>query len=131
MSISPEKPATTPVEAHDSDSVPVGDPVVPSAPPVTGRGVSLTGGPGKGVGRSPSSALITEQEVVFGTAAALPLRRTKGTSWLTGRNRRIVAALRGIFLTSIAGARPARRHYPPRTNGYLEHSRMLRELDRL
>jgi hypothetical protein len=131
MSISPEKPATTPVEANDRDSVPVGDPVVPSVPPVIGRGVALPAGAGEGVERPPTSAFITEKEVVFSTAAALPSRRTKGNSWLTGRTRRIIAALRGMFLTSIAGARPARRHHPPRTNGYLEHSRMLRELDRL
>jgi hypothetical protein len=93
--------------------------------------VALPAGAGEGVERPPTSAFITEKEVVFSTAAALPSRRTKGNSWLTGRTRRIIAALRGMFLTSIAGARPARRHHPPRTNGYLEHSRMLRELDRL
>jgi hypothetical protein len=131
MSISPEKPPTAPVEANDRDSVRVGDPVVPSVLPVIGRGVLLTGGVGEGVGRSPTPVLITEQEVVFSTSAALPVRRTKGTSWLTGQTRRIIAALRGMFLTAIAGARPARRHYPPRTNGYLEHSRMVRKLDRL
>ena len=35
------------------------------------------------------------------------------------------------FLTPTAGSRPARRHYPPRSNGYREHALMAREMYRL
>lgn len=48
--------------------------------------------------------LITEQQVLFATAAALPLQPTTG--------------------------RPKPRHYPPR-HDYLEDSRMAREMLRL
>ena len=56
------------------------------------------------VALSPSQALITEQEVVFATAAAGRSRRTKT------RNR---------------------RNFTGRSDRYLEHSRMQREMYRL
>jgi hypothetical protein len=73
-------------------------------------------------GRDVSCAdFITQQEVVFSTAAALPSRRAT-------RSRRLIDAIR------VVGAAlhrpPARRHYPQRS-GYLELSRMAREMDRL
>jgi hypothetical protein len=74
--------------------------------------------------------LITEQQVLFATAAALPLQPEK-----TGR--RFVEALRAfgasavaVFTTSGDDARPKSRHYPPR-HDYLEDSRMAREMLRL
>lgn len=64
--------------------------------------------------------VITEQEVAFSTAAAAPLPRTKPT-------RRVIAALRGMFLSSSEDARPARRHYPPRRDAFLERAAIARE----
>jgi hypothetical protein len=67
--------------------------------------------------------VITEHEVAFSTAAAVPLPRTK-------RTRRVIAALRAMFLSS-PDARPAPRHYPPRRDAFLEQAAMAREMRRL
>ena len=64
--------------------------------------------------------LITEQEVVFGTAAAVPLQPGK----IGGR---LVAVLFGI---SADASRPRARYYPTRAY-YLERALMAREMDRL
>jgi hypothetical protein len=74
---------------------------------------------------APALTLITEQEVVFSTAAVIPVRRTR---WWTPAS--IAAAMRGVFVASSADARPKRRTYPPRAT-YLEYSRMEREMHRL
>ena len=81
---------------------------------------------------SPNSAesqvLITEQQVLFSTAAAaLPPATTR--RW-TEAVRAVTASVRAAFVTSRDEARPKRRHYPPRTD-YLEDSRMAREMYRL
>jgi hypothetical protein len=68
--------------------------------------------------------VITEQDVVFGTAAAVPLPRTKPT-------RRLIAALRATFLSSSRDTRPARRRYSPRRDSFLEDAAMAREMYRL
>ena len=68
--------------------------------------------------------LITEQEVVFSTAAAVPVRPTK-------TRRGLIAVLRGIFVNPTASAEKPRRHYPPRRNSVLEHAAMAREMHRL
>ena len=61
--------------------------------------------------------------MLLGTAAAVPLpRKTVGS--------RLMDAFRSVFLNTTADARPARRHYPPRY-GFLEDTRMAREMDRL
>ena len=73
--------------------------------------------------------LITEQEVALATAAALSVPSTTTRRW-TEAIRIALAAIRGMFATSTAHSRPARRHYPPRTD-FLEHSRMAREMHRL
>jgi|SRR5215212_7865382 len=73
---------------------------------------------------SQAPILITEQEVAFSTAAAVPLPRTKST-------RRVMAALRAIFVSSSRDARPSRRHYPSRRDPFLEHAAMAREMHRL
>ncbi|MBV9516419.1 MAG: hypothetical protein JO280_20575 [Mycobacteriaceae bacterium] len=62
--------------------------------------------------------LITEQEVMFSTAAAVPVRRQR---WWTRR---------GAAAAKLTDAAPKRRHYPARMD-YLEHSRMAREMYRL
>jgi hypothetical protein len=73
--------------------------------------------------------VITEQAVVFSTAAALPLPQTKPT-------RGVIAALRAMFLRSSEDARPTTdhvppRHYPPRREAFLEDAAMGREMRRL
>jgi hypothetical protein len=74
--------------------------------------------------------LITEQQVLFATAAALPLRPAKtGRGWAEAV-RAIAASVRAAFVTSGDEARPKRRHYPAR-NDFLEDSRMAREMFRL
>lgn len=68
-----------------------------------------------------TSAFISQQEVMFSTAAATSPRPAP-------ISRRLIDAIR------VAGAAlnrpPARRHYPSRSS-YLDHSRMAREMDRL
>ena len=67
--------------------------------------------------------VITGQAVAFSTAAAVGLPRTKPT-------RRVIAALRAMFLTS-EGPPPAQRHYLPRREAFLEDPAMDREMHRL
>src|SRR5262245_31408612 len=69
--------------------------------------------------------LITEQEVLFGTAATVHRAKT-GRGWLAR------VFLRGASVTSSEeGQLKARRHYPPRNDFFLEDSRMAREMLRL
>jgi hypothetical protein len=99
-------------------------------PPVV-RGVeSRTDGVRESAEPSPTPILVTEQEVVFSTSAAVSSLRTKTTRRLTDATRVVAATLRRMFLTSTAHPRPARRHYPPRSS-YLEHALMAREMHRL
>jgi hypothetical protein len=77
-----------------------------------------------------AAVLITEQQVLFATAAALPLQPTKTSRRWTEVMRAIGASVTAAFVTSSDEARPARRHYPAR-NEYLEGSRMAREMLRL
>jgi hypothetical protein len=72
-------------------------------------------------GMSHAPDFITQQEVVFSTAAALSSRRATSS-------RRLIDAIRVV---GAALHRPlARRHYPQRSS-LLELSRMAREMDRL
>src|SRR3954471_24509772 len=73
---------------------------------------------------------ITEQQVLFATAAAVPLHPVKTSRTWTESLRVIVASLRAALMTSSHDARPKPRHYPVR-NDYLEDSRMAREMFRL
>jgi hypothetical protein len=74
--------------------------------------------------------LITEQQVLFATAAALPLQPAKtGRRW-TEVVRAIGASVRAAVVTSGEEARPKRQHYPAR-NDYVDDSRMAREMLRL
>lgn len=68
--------------------------------------------------------VITEQEVAFSTAAAVSLPRTTPT-------RRLIAALRAMFLSSPGDAQPVGRHYPPRRDSFLEQAAVAREMHRL
>ena len=72
-------------------------------------------------GISQAPVLITQQEVMFGTAAAVSPRRPT-------ISRRLIDAIR--VLGAAVHRPPARRRYPQRSS-YLEHSRMAREMDRL
>ena len=74
---------------------------------------------------APPPVLITEQQVLFATAAAMPLQPAK-TSWLGTMRTFLLAAL----MTSSKDERPKRRHYPPRSDIF-ENSRMAREMTRL
>ena len=70
---------------------------------------------------SDAPVFITEQQVVFSTAAARSLRPPSISRLLTDAIRVVGAALRPP---------PPRRHYPPRFSGF-EDARMAREMDRL
>jgi hypothetical protein len=68
-----------------------------------------------------TEVLITEHEVLFSTAAAMPARRES-------ISRRFVASLRRIFSVSAQSSRPQRGDYPNRYE-FLERALMAREMD--
>ena len=74
--------------------------------------------------------VITEQEVVFSTAAAAALPREKPAT-------RVIARLHAMFLhssefaNSSEGAMTVPRHYPARLDAFLEDAAMVREMRRL
>ncbi len=74
--------------------------------------------------------LITEQQVLFATAAAVPLHPAKIRRSWTEAVRAIGTSLRSAIVTAGDDARPKPRHYPSR-NDFLEDSRMAREMLRL
>src|SRR6059058_1845295 len=70
--------------------------------------------------------LITEQQVLFATAAAVPSQPAKtGRLWIEA-----VRVIGAAFVRSGNEVRPKRQHYPPR-DGFLDDSRMAREMLRL
>jgi hypothetical protein len=72
---------------------------------------------------SSAEVLITEQEVLFGTAAAVPARRQS-------ISRRFVASIGRVFAVSAHTERPRRGDCPKRYE-FLERALMAREMDRL
>jgi hypothetical protein len=72
-------------------------------------------------GMSHAPVFISQQQVVFSTAAARSARPTT-------ISRRLIDAIRGV--SAALHRPPAQRHYRPRSS-YLEQSRMAREMDRL
>ena len=74
--------------------------------------------------------LITEQQVLFATAAALPLQPANTSRRWPEVVRAIGASVRAAVVTSSDEARPKRQHYPAR-NDFLDDSRMAREMLRL
>ena len=71
--------------------------------------------------------LITEQQVLFATAAAVPLQPDRtGRRWTEA----VLAFLTAAFVKADNASQPKRRHYPSR-HDYLEDSRMAREMMRL
>lgn len=73
--------------------------------------------------------LITEQAVLFGTAAAVRARPTTTRRW-TEATSIVLGPIHRMLATLASDARPARRHYPKRY-AYLEHACLAREMDRL
>jgi hypothetical protein len=74
-----------------------------------------------------AQALITEQQVLFSSAAAVALPPAK-TRRFSDTIQAVSAALRATFAASDKPR--ARRHYPKRY-GYIESALMSREMDRL
>lgn len=83
-----------------------------------GHGAALTATKN---GTPSAPVLITEQEVLFGTRAATSPRRASLPHRFIGAVRAATISLR---------LPPPRQHYPTDL-GYLERSRMAREMDRL
>jgi hypothetical protein len=78
-----------------------------------------------------TEVLITEQEVLFSTAAALPARRESITRrCVESITRRCVALMRRMFAASAHASRPPRRDVRKRYE-FLESALMGREMDRL
>jgi hypothetical protein len=73
--------------------------------------------------------LITEQQVAFSTAAALPVRPATRPRWIEQISA-VLAALERMLVASPTESAAPRRNYP-RRYGFLEHSCMAREMDRL
>jgi|RhiMetStandDraft_4_1073278.scaffolds.fasta_scaffold74872_2 hypothetical protein len=74
--------------------------------------------------------MISAQQVLFATAAAMRLRPSKTCLRWTAATREIGANLRSTIMASRAGARPRRRHCSSRRL-FFEDSRMAREMLRL
>src|SRR6476660_6767954 len=74
---------------------------------------------GESLPRNP--VLITEQQVLFATAAAMPLQPAKPARRGAVAARAFGASMRATFATSSNEAQPKRRHYPSR-DGFLEDS---------
>jgi hypothetical protein len=77
----------------------------------------------------PTPIVITEQAVVFSTAAAVPLQPTR---WWTAATRAVGLALRMVGQCARRRPRPQRVFfaYPPRLD-FLDSSRTEREMHRL
>ena len=71
---------------------------------------------------SSTEVLITEQQVMFGTAVAAASRRKKS---------RFVAILARAFAASTTESRPRSQQSQPRRMYYIERGRMGREMERL
>ena len=74
-----------------------------------------------------TQALITEQQVLFSTAAAVALRPAKNQRW-SDTIQAVSTALSAMFAASEKPT--SRRHYPKR-HAWLDNALMSREMDRL
>jgi hypothetical protein len=74
-----------------------------------------------------TQALISEQQVLFSTAAAVALPPAKTRRW-SDTVHAVGTALRAMFAASEKP--PARKHYPKR-HVWLDNALMSREMDRL
>ena len=102
---SPTPAPATGADAHDEP--------IPQPPPAA-----------LSAGVSSAAVLITEQEVLFGTAAAAPARRES-------ISRRFAASMRRIFAVSAHTSSRPRRTDVPKRYEFLERALMAREMDRL
>lgn len=78
---------------------------------------------------SPEAVLITEQEVVLGTAVALRARPVPRHRWSEATHV-LLATVRRAFAPAIQEGRPVHRYYP-KQYAFLEKACMGREMDRL
>jgi hypothetical protein len=78
---------------------------------------------------SPPPILITEQEILFSTAAAVPVRPTRMRPWRQTIHD-VRAAMQRLFLTSTADSSEPHPHYPKHYE-FLDKALMAREMDRL
>jgi antitoxin component of MazEF toxin-antitoxin module len=78
---------------------------------------------------SPAAVLISEQEVVLGTAVALRARPKTRRRWFEAINL-LRGAMQRTLTPSTQEGRPVRREYPKRY-AFLENACMAREMDRL
>jgi hypothetical protein len=78
---------------------------------------------------SPAPVLISEHEVVLGTAVALRARPTTRRRWFEATHVLLAAVQRSLAPSKPEG-RPVRRDYPKRY-AYLENACMAREMTRL
>ena len=92
----------------------------PAAPAVGPASSPVSGTP-----HASTPVLISEQEVVFNTAAAALL--TPATTHRQRRATRLIAAISHIHI----GLPEPRPLYPPRGASYLEGARMSRQMDHL
>jgi hypothetical protein len=123
------KKGSTPDIGENPDCIPERNVVVPSVPPL--MEVSLTDGGGESPEPSQTLILITEQEVLFSTSAAVSLQREKNAHWWVDATRVFIAASMRRMSRTPAGSAPPAPKYCPRRYGYLEAALMAREMDRL
>jgi len=75
---------------------------------------------------SEGTTLITEQQVLFATAAAVALPRVRPNAWAVA-----VKAMSGAMSALTTASRPPAARYKARRYVYLENAAMSREMDRL
>jgi hypothetical protein len=75
---------------------------------------------------SEGTTLITEQQVLFATAAAVALPRVRPSRWSAA-----VKSVSGAMSALVAASRPPAPRYQARRHVYLENALMSREMDRL
>jgi hypothetical protein len=88
----------------------------PTAEPTPVSVVPATGG----------TTLITEQQVLFSTAAAVALPRMRPSRWAMA-----IQAVSSATTALITDSRPPAQRYRARRYSYLENAQMSREMDRL
>jgi hypothetical protein len=116
---------TTKTRSHTMSDLPTTQSKIDEVQPTVRQDVDArTASSLEDVALQPAPALISEQAVLFGTAAALS-RSQRPT-----RRARVIAAMGRIFTKSSESPRKERRKYAPR-DGFLEDSRMDRERYRL
>jgi hypothetical protein len=84
--------------------------------------------PAPAVEQSKDAALITEQQVLFASAAALAPAPARPHFWSRAAHA-VAAPMHAVFARPEKQSHPP-KHYPQRF-GYLEASAMSREMDRL